>query len=148
MRAWFIGGLGSLTYPGTTHRIDDYLPAWMSEHMRGTEAVVKAIPTSTLAWSMLCVAFMKPESDTIDVLPAAREHQLSIGVRSPPDWKDSWVRQLPLIGLYLNLYPAISSYTAKYEDVGDLLAATVGPLGDKYIGQLVAYKASDRVKAA
>ena len=148
LRAWFIGGLGSLAYPGTRYRIDDYLPAWMSEHMRGTEAVVKALPTTALAWSMLCVAIMKPESDVVDVLPAPRVHQLSVKTGSPPDWKDSWVRQVPLVGLYLNLYPTVSSYTAKYEEVGGLLAASVGEAGDGYIGQLVGYKATDKAKSA
>ncbi|KAJ1549163.1 hypothetical protein HK405_008760 [Cladochytrium tenue] len=38
LRAWFIGGLGSLVYPGTGgEQIHNYMPAWTTNHHRGTD---------------------------------------------------------------------------------------------------------------
>ncbi|KAK5123925.1 hypothetical protein LTR85_002122 [Meristemomyces frigidus] len=144
LSAWFIGGMGSLEYPGTGGwHIQDYLPAWMSEHHRQTEAVMRAVPTAVLKWTLLCVALMEPRSKMVELLeqPNRMGHGLSIAARSPPAWQDSWVRTVPVIGVYLNLVPVIRSYTTKLEDVADLIAGNIGhDEGGAFVGELVGMK--------
>lgn len=142
LRAWFIGGLGSLEYPGTGGwKIQDYMPTWSTEHHRGTEKAMKRIDRNESEWSLLCVAFMKPRSEAIEVLSEPQHHGLAVGVAKPPEWQDSWLRLLPLIGVYLNIVPVIMSYTTKLEDVADLLAEDFDR-GNKseLIGQFVGMK--------
>lgn len=142
LRAWFIGGLGSLEYPGTGGwKIQDYMPAWTSAHHLGTEKVMLSIDRKDLELSLLCVAFMKPKSDRIDLLSEPQHHPLAVGVGKPPAWQDSWIRWLPFIGVYLNIVPAVMSYTTMLEDVADLLAEDFDKgSSSEYIGRLVGMK--------
>ncbi|KAK5737486.1 hypothetical protein LTR17_006714 [Elasticomyces elasticus] len=140
-RAWLIGGLGSLEYPGTGGwKLQDYMFDFMSAHHKQTEAVLKAIPTTALQWSLLCVAFMKPASTSIDVLEQPRGNGLAIATGTPPAWRDGWVKYIPFIGRYLNIIGPILSYTTKLEDVADLIAADLASSETKLIGELVAMK--------
>ena len=150
LRAWFIGGLTSLEYPGTGGwQVQDYLPRWGSEHHRGTEEVMKSIDVTDLEWSLLCVGWMQPRSKTIDLLAAPQHHQLAVAIGDPPEWQDSWVRYVPLVGVYLNLVAAMFSYTTKLEDVADLLAEDFEK-GSKseYVGQLVGMKDVGKAKSS
>jgi putative NADH-flavin reductase len=150
LRAWFIGGLTSLEYPGTGGwKIQDYLPRWGSSHHRGTEEVMMSIDVGQLEWSLLCVAWMQPKSETIDLLAAPQHHQLVVATGKPPEWRDSWIRYLPFVGVYLNLVPAVLSYTTKLEDVADLLAEDFEK-GNKseYVGQFVGMKDVGKAKSS
>ena len=150
LRAWFIGGMTSLAYPGTGgYKLEDYLFKWMSEHHRETEVVLKATPMADLEWSLLCVAFMEPVSDKIDLLPEPQHHNLATAARKPPDWQDGWVRYLPFVGLYLNAVLSIGPYTTKLEDVADLLAEDFEKGGQSpYVGELIGIKERSKTKAA
>ena len=142
LRAWFIGGLFSLEYPGTGGwKMEDYMPERGTDHHRDTQKVMQAISTTDLQWSLLCVGWMRPKSGNIELLPAPRPHSLVTAARSPPEWRDSWVRSVPFIGLYLNIVPALFSYTTKLEDVADLLAEDFEK-GSKsaFVGELVGMK--------
>lgn len=142
LRAWFIGGMGSLEYPGSGGwAIQDFMPAWMTQHHRETEAVMKAIPTSDLEWSLLCVAFMRPESEKVDLLPGPKHHNLVVEARRPPEWRDSWISYLPVVGPYLNVFLNIAPYTTKLEDVADLIAEDFENGGaSEFVGELVGMK--------
>ncbi|KXL50210.1 hypothetical protein M433DRAFT_136211 [Acidomyces richmondensis BFW] len=148
LRAWFIGGLGSLEYPGMEGRqMQDLLARWMAEHHRQTETVLRAIPSTDLEWTLLCVGIMRPESESIDVLEEARGHGLSVSARSPPEWEDSWLRQIPIIGVYLNLLAVMPSYTTKLEDVAALIVEKLPLRGrDGYVGELVGMKSRNNRK--
>ena len=150
LRAWFIGGFGSLEYPGTGGwQIQDYLPAWTMAHHLGTEKVMRSINRRDLELSLLCVAFMKPKSETIDLLAEPQHHGLSVGVDKPPAWQDSWIRWLPFVGVHLNVVPVLFSYTTMLEDAADLLAEDFDK-GNKseLIGQLVGMKDIGKSKSA
>ena len=149
LRAWFIGGLGSLEYPDTGGwKVQDYLPAWMSEHHRGTERVLAKVETGRLEWSLLCVALMKPRSQTVDLLVGPQRHGLVVGVGKPPEWRDSWVRWVPVVGVYLNLLPVILSYGTMLEDVADLLAEDFDRGEEsEFVGQLVGFKDIGKAKS-
>lgn len=148
LRAWFIGGIGSLEYPGMGGRqMHDFFAPWMVEHHHQTEMVLKAISITDLEWTLLCVAWMRPECETIDVLDGARGHGLSVSAKAPPEWEDSWLRWIPMIGVYLNLVVVIPSYTTKLEDVAELIAEKLPSRGpDGYVGELVGMKSGNKRK--
>lgn len=68
----------------------------------------------------------------ISVLPSTRPHKLLIGANSPPGWTDTWVRSIPVIGLYINQVLQIPNHTTELEDVADFLAddLQVNPFGE------------------
>lgn len=139
LTAWFIGGLGSLQYPGTGGwKIEDYMPSWITIHHRQTHDVLKGVSTKDLQWTLLCVAMMRPASTTIDVLEKPRRHGLIVSVGSPPDWQDGWMRSIPLIGRTLDLFSVVPSYSTILEDVADLIADELGQ--DARAGELVGFK--------
>lgn len=74
IRAWIIGGMSSLNYPGTSYQIQDYMPAWLIDHQRGVEAAVKDLSTSDVQWSLLCVAMMSPAQSEVEALVEPRKH--------------------------------------------------------------------------
>ena len=144
LRAWFIGGLGSLEYPRSGGgQIQDYLPDRMTRHHRETEEALKAISTSELEWSLLCVAFMKPESEVVEDLTEPRRHQLIVRAGVPPEWQDSWFSYLPFVGSYLNVFLNIAPYQTKLENVADMIAEDFdGGSESESVGQLVGMKES------
>ncbi|KAK3715276.1 hypothetical protein LTR37_007243 [Vermiconidia calcicola] len=147
LRAWFIGGIGSLEYPHTGYRIQDYMPYWTTHHHRVTEATLKPISVNDLEWTLLCVAMMWPESESRDVLPAPRHHGLVVGAQTPPGWQDHWSRIVPLVGMYLNLFPAIRSYNTVLEDVADLIAEQFDETSRKqFVGELIGMKKEKKPK--
>jgi putative NADH-flavin reductase len=142
LRAWFIGGLGSLTYPGTGgYQLQDYLPRLASAHHRPTEEVLKAIPTSDLDWSLLCVAIMTPTSDLVDVLEQPRGNGLVVSKGELAAYQPHWVTRVPVVGKYLDVFAQIFAYTTKLEDVADLIANDLAQKGrSEYVGELVGMK--------
>ena len=148
LRAWFIGGMGSLEYPGIEpYQLQDYLLSWMSEHHRQTEEVLQNVPKSELEWSLLCVALMRPESERVELLSQSRQHGLAVEARKPPEWQDSRLRCVPLLGLCLNIFVNVWSYTTKLEDVADLLAEDFEKASESpFVGELVGMKERRKIK--
>ncbi|KAK3691687.1 hypothetical protein LTR37_018480 [Vermiconidia calcicola] len=133
LRAWFIGGIGSLGYPHTGYKIHDYMPYWTTHHHRVTEATLKSISVNDLEWTLLCVGMMWPESDSRDVLPAPRHHSLAVGVQTPPGWQDHWIRDVPL--------------NTVLEDVADLIAEHFGETSrEHFVGELIGMKEEEKPK--
>jgi putative NADH-flavin reductase len=149
LRAWIIGGLGTLEYPGTGGwKIHDYMPLWTTQHHKDTEAVITAIPTHDLKWTLHCVAMMYPESDEtesekkpIDILERPRGHHLVVEADQPPAYRDSWVRWVPILGVYLNIVPLVRSYGTVLEEVAGAIAEEIGEEGDAWVGRVVGMKA-------
>lgn len=141
LRVWITGGLSSLKYPGTKYQIQDYMPGWLLAHQYGVEQVVRSIPVEELKWSLLCVAMMYPESETVEMLDAPRTQRLVVSYNgTPPSWEDSWVRSIPVLGVFLNLIPAINSYRSKYEDVADLIGRDLATGKSDAVGKFVGFK--------
>lgn len=112
---------------------------------QGTLKALEAVPVSALRWSLLCVAMMRPASSTTERLDRPRNHQLLISASSPPAWEDHWVRNIPVIGLYLNLIIAISTYTTELEDVADFLAEDLESGSLEWVGAKVGMKQRRKV---
>lgn len=148
IRAWIIGGMSSLNYPGTAYQIQDYLPAWLIEHQLGVDRAIRKLPRSDVEWSLLCVAMMSPAHDEVEALTEPRKHNLIVQAWRPPAWQDHWIRSIPFIGLYLNLVPVIASYTTKLEDVADLIAEDLDKPRSEWIGKFVGFKAPKNEKSS
>ena len=116
---------------------------------QGTEVALQLIPKSELQWSILCVAWMYPKSDQIVLLSEPQHHSLVVAVSTPPEWQDSWLRSVPWLGEYLNMFANVSAYSTKLEDVADLLAEDFEKgSSSPYICDLVGMKEPKSVKVA
>lgn len=148
LRAWFVGGLTSLVYPIPENtqgwKVEDYFPFFAAEHHRGTDRQLKKVRVEELEWSLLCVAWMWPESRVVDVSEGPRGHDFLVTVKVCPDWQGSWVGSLPLVGRSLDLFWSGNQYTTWLEDVADLVAEDLASGDKKYVGQFVGFK--DRAK--
>jgi len=116
------------------------LPSVASEQHRGTSVVVEAVPLFTLQWSMLCVAVMKPATHAIEPLATPRKHKLLVGAGTPPGWVDSWVKGMPLVGVYLNLVIGVARSTTELEDVADFMAEDLESGSGEWMGKKVGIK--------
>ena len=154
LRAWFIGGITSLVYPFEGNvkkwKVEDFFPYWAGEHHRGTARAMEKVSTDDLEWSLLCVAWMQPASQTIDVLDdvLARHHNLVTGTDELVDWHGSWVGNVPMIGRFLDLFWCFSDFTTKLEDVANLIAEDLENGEKKFVGCLVSMKERVKVKNA
>ncbi|KAF2688983.1 hypothetical protein K458DRAFT_293503 [Lentithecium fluviatile CBS 122367] len=111
LRAWFLGGQGVLFYPGSEVMMSNYIPIYL-EHRQNLR-LLKALPPNTIDWSMLCPNTMVPESSSITV-PTQSSHKVLIAsAGTPPEWKDSWVKYIPLIGR--PLVCAMNAGSGRYE---------------------------------
>lgn len=142
LRVWLIGGLGSMEYPGTGGwKLQDYMPFSLTFHHRETAEAVNRTSTNDVRWSLLCVAMMKPESEKIDVLEKPYGNNLSLEKDRPPIWQDHWIRYVPFIGVYANLWLVVlGQYETKLEQVADFIAADLENAESTYIGAFVGMK--------
>lgn len=152
LRAWFIGGLGSLvyTFPGNTERYQaqDFLPYWGHEHHRGTERTLKKVNTADVEWSLLCVAWMWPRSKAlIDVLERPSGNALLVRKEEMIEWRGSWVSGFPWGGRGLDLLVCFDQYTTRLEDVADLIAEDLASGGREFVGALVGMKDEEKMRA-
>ncbi|KAI5478794.1 citrate synthase [Pseudohyphozyma bogoriensis] len=130
IRAWFIGGLGLLQIPGAGYLVQDLMPKWSTIQHQGTADVLKRIPTDELAWSLLCVAIMRPRSKTIAPIPQRQAHGFVVQKQVAAGYVFHWITHVPFVGAFLNLCWEMVNYTTKLEDVADLIAEDLA-LGDR-----------------
>ncbi|KAK9320212.1 hypothetical protein V1517DRAFT_375825 [Lipomyces orientalis] len=134
LRVWFLGGLGLLDLPGTKSLLMDYLPVYR-EH-RPNFALLKAIPTDVIRWSILCPSVMNPRSSEF-VVPVKGTKKLIMSATIPPHWKDSWMRRIPLVGPFLVLGKNVSQYTTDLEDNAEVIANDLENGDDEWVGKKV-----------
>ena len=88
---------------------------------------------------------MIPASPRIELLESPRTHNLTLAGGIPPEWKDSWVRHVPLVGEFFNLLMAVPAYTTDLEDVANLLAKDLETKGSPWEGIKVGMKRKEKV---
>ncbi len=98
------------------------MPPTSYEQHKASWAVLSPIPTSELQWTMLCPAFMVPVLPSIELLSEPRKHSLVIAADKLPEWRDSWVKSIPIIGNFLNVVMDVTGRTTHLEDVADMIA--------------------------
>ena len=110
--------------------------------------MIESIPISDLRWSLICVGIMvpaNPKQVTFDLLNAPKPHNLLLKASYPPGWQNTWLLNIPWIGVTLNMaFIILTACTTKYEDVADLLAGDLASGSEEWIGMKVGMK--DKVK--
>jgi len=84
--------------------------------------LLKSLPPNTVDWSMLCPLTMTPEYSDIVVPTRALHGKLIGGAETPPLWKESWLRHIPLIGRTLSVASNASRYNTTLEQNADFIA--------------------------
>lgn len=154
LRAWFIGGLGSLVYPfpgnleGRRWQVQDFLPKRGADHHLGTELVMKKVSAKDLDWSLLCVGWMWPRSREIDLLDGPRGNDLIVKADELVDWHGSFLGSIPLIGRFLDVFWCLSEYSTMLEDVADLIAEDLARGERRFVGEMVGMKDRAKMKSA
>jgi hypothetical protein len=121
----------------------------MENYHEITEKTLVEVPQRKLQWTLLCVAWMYSKDKKIVELSAPQQHRLIMRAGTPPDWQDSWVRSIPVVGVYLNLFPVIKSYWTYLEDVADMIAEHLEPENQaKWAGEIVGFKSAAKSKEA
>jgi hypothetical protein len=120
------------------------LPHIATVQHQSTVRILEAIPVSELRWACLFVAMMTPALSGIEPLPAPWRHSLVLRADEPPRWKDSWIRNVPLVGDYLNLLLVVPQYTTELEDVADFLAEDLESKSVEWVGRKVGMKQKEK----
>ena len=83
---------------------------------------------------------MTAASSEIVPLDAPRIHGLVLGDGRLPDWKNSWVQHIPLIGGFLNLMLGYPGYIVKLEEAADFVAEDLEAEDSRWEGLKVGMK--------
>ncbi|KAF2425524.1 NAD(P)-binding protein [Tothia fuscella] len=135
LRAWFLGGLGVLQFPGSDSMLSNYVPIYL-EHRQNLQ-LLKSLPPNTIDWSMLCPATMTPESAEINVPSKSSHGPLVANATSPPAWQDSWIKHAPLIGRTVSCAMNAPRYETTLEQNADFIASDLRSLESEWKGVTV-----------
>ena len=69
------------------------------EH-RANFRLLQSLPSDAAAWSMLAPNAMVPETEIKDMVVPTQSSSPALVAKAdtPPNWKDSWMRHIPLFG--------------------------------------------------
>lgn len=81
----------------------------------------------------------------IEPFDAPRTHSLLLKADMPPAWKDHWMKNVPLVGVYLNLIIGLAGYTTELEDVADFLAEDLEMGRVEWVGKKVGMRQKEKV---
>lgn len=157
LRVWVTSALFILDCPGAPEGvpIQHYFPKLTMAQHDATRAVVQDIPTTELRWSVLAISAMRPanaKQGLFEPLDAPRGHKLLARAGKLPDWHESWIAWIPVVGWYFDMiFAAYGRYMTVYEDVADFLAGDLesggdGGEGSAFVGKKVALKEVGKVK--
>ncbi|KAJ5102688.1 hypothetical protein N7532_003217 [Penicillium argentinense] len=120
LRVWFLGGLGLLDQPQTKYLLVDYVRMF-PEH-RSTWAKLKALPPSSMEWSILCPSMMTPRSkDSYPLASGSSSKNIVVSAGAPPQWSPRFF-SMPLVGGWLNVISQIGAFNTTLEDNADFIA--------------------------
>ncbi|KAH7135087.1 hypothetical protein B0J11DRAFT_152274 [Dendryphion nanum] len=120
LRTWFLAGLGVLYFPGSETMLSNYIPIFL-EHRQNIR-LLRDLPPNTVDWSVLCPSTMTPEFPDIDVPSKTLQGKLIANAGTPPLWKDSWIRHIPLVGRSLLCAMNASRYDTTLEQNAEFIA--------------------------
>lgn len=116
--------------------IDDHSLPFLVEHGKNL-AMLQSLPPNTLDWSMLCPSQMNPESFDFTVPTKSSHARLTANAQTPPLWKSSWIKNIPLIGSYIIISMNTTRYVTTLEQNADFIATDLETLDSPYIGTQV-----------
>ncbi|KAI0144614.1 hypothetical protein GGR57DRAFT_322379 [Xylariaceae sp. FL1272] len=135
VRTWMLGGQGVLNYPGTDFMLSNYIPIFL-EHRQNFK-FLESLPPDTVHWSMLCPQTMTPESSDLSVPLKSAHGKLVAKAAAPPEWKDSWMKSIPLIGKHIVIGSNASRYATTLEQNADFIASDLENRQSEWIGKAV-----------
>lgn len=80
---------------------------------------------------------MKPLSKTIEPLDASRKHSLIASVDIPPNWRNFYLYNIPIVGQFLAVLGNFPRYTINLEDCVDFMASDLESPESSFIGHRV-----------
>ncbi|KAF1852048.1 NAD(P)-binding protein [Cucurbitaria berberidis CBS 394.84] len=135
LRAWFLAGMGVLYYPGSESMLSNYLPIYL-EHRQNLR-LLQSLPSNTVDWSALCPGTMVPESSHFNVPTTSSRGKLIANAASPPSWKDSWIKHIPLIGMTLLSGMNMGRYETSLEQNAEFIASDLETYESQWSGTTV-----------
>ncbi|KIW90462.1 uncharacterized protein Z519_09108 [Cladophialophora bantiana CBS 173.52] len=135
LRAWLLAGLGALYFPGSETLLSNYIPIYL-EHRQNLQ-LLRSLPQNTIDWSLLCPAVMTPESSEIKVPTASLYGKLIGNAWSPPSWRDSWVKHIPLIGKVILCAMNAQRYETTLEQNAEFIADDLESYESRWSGVTV-----------
>lgn len=106
------------------------------EHRQNVQ-LLRSLPPNTLDWSMLCPSTMTPESSNFDIPTTVGSRKLVANATTPPSWRDSWLRHIPLIGRSLVAAMNGMRYQTTLEQNADLIASDLETYESRWSGATV-----------
>lgn len=86
---------------------------------------------------MLCPNWMIPESPNVSLPGTSPKETLAASAGTPPQWQDSWMRHIPLIGKTIVSGMNASRYKTTLEQNADFIASDLGDGNSEWKGQAV-----------
>ena len=84
--------------------------------------LLKSLPPDALDWSVLCPSTMTPESPDINVPAKSSRGRLIANAATPPQWRDSWIKYIPLIGKTIVCAMNAGRYESTLEQNAEFIA--------------------------
>jgi hypothetical protein len=106
------------------------------EHRQNFQ-LLKALPPNTVDWSMLCPNWMIPESPDVSLPGTAPKDALIASAGMPPQWQNSWMRHIPLIGKTIVSGMNASRYKTTLEQNAEFIASDLSNENSEWKGQAV-----------
>ncbi|KAI1269180.1 hypothetical protein F5Y18DRAFT_178467 [Xylariaceae sp. FL1019] len=135
LRTWMMGGQSVLYYPGTESMLSDYIPIFL-EHRQNLK-LLESLPPNTVEWSMLCPQNMTAESSDLSLPLQSARGKLIAKAAAPPEWKDSWMKSIPLIGKHIVIGSNASRYETTLEQNADFIASDLENRQSEWIRKAV-----------
>lgn len=86
---------------------------------------------------MLCPQTMTPESTDLSVPTTSQKARLVVKATSPPLWKESWIRSIPMIGTFLTIVLNASRYETTLEQNAEFIAGDLEERESQWVGKAV-----------
>lgn len=135
LRVWILGGMGMMELPGSKYRLVDYVPVYLTHKV--DLALLQSLPTGAMRWTMLCPSVMTPASQNLGLPAHGKKNGLIAKARTLPEWQDSWVKHIPLLGNFLWCGLNASRYSTTLEDNAEFIADDLDKGTDEWVGQKV-----------
>ncbi|ORY15639.1 hypothetical protein BCR34DRAFT_477749 [Clohesyomyces aquaticus] len=130
LRAWFLGGLGVLHFPGSESMLSNYIPIYLAH--RQNLRLLQSLRPDALDWSLLCPSDMIPESSDFGVPTKISRARLAANATTPPLWNDSWIRYVPLIGRTVLCAMNAGRYVTTLEQNAEFIASDLESNGGQW----------------
>ncbi|KAF6226708.1 hypothetical protein HO173_012375 [Letharia columbiana] len=134
IRAWFMGGMSVLDFPGMEGiQLMKYIPLFTEHNL----TYIYLSKQKNLQWSMFCPSNMIPASKTVTLLDAPRGNPLNASADVPPGFQNSYFHNIPYLGPIISSVGNAPKYGTTLEDCADFIAADLEKKDTRFVGHRV-----------